>query len=158
MPSLTHPPSANPKPATPHDPAHANSSNADHTTASGEKPTSAFTAITDTEFIPSLEEAPKTRIALSHMLLLSLVAGGVLAAWYMDLEIFQIFGQGREAAIGLGLVTVALMVLLAWSGSLMVDWFALVKEYWWLSMPVGGAATLALVMMQEQATGLKEVE
>lgn len=158
MPSLTHPPSANPKPATKHDPAHADSTNTDHTTTTGEKPTSALTAITDTDFIPTLDEAPKARVALSHLLLLSLVAGAVVAAWYMQLEIFQVFGQGREAAVGLGLVTAALMVLLAWSGSLMVDWFALIKEYWWFSMPAAGAATLALVMMQEQATGLKEVE
>jgi len=49
-------------------------------------------------------------------------------------------------------------LLLFWTGSHSIDWYELVAGYWWLSLPVAGAAGLMLVMAQEQATGFEEVD
>ena len=49
-------------------------------------------------------------------------------------------------------------LLLYWTGSHSIDWWELITRYWWLSMPVAGAAGLLLVMAQERADGLGDVE
>jgi hypothetical protein len=61
-------------------------------------------------------------------------------------------------ALGLGGAGSAAGVLLYWTGSHYIDWWELVMGYWWLSMPVAGAAGVLLVMAQEQATGFHEVD
>jgi len=78
----------------------------------------------------------------------------------MGFELFQVSDRTSwgTLALGLGGVVAGGVCLLYWTGSLYIDWWELVAGYWWLSMPVAGAAGLLLVMAQEQATGFSEVE
>ena len=69
------------------DPAHPDNPNTDHTNKDGEKPTTAIDAILDTEFIPTLDDAPVVQKAKSHFLLLSLLVGAVFAAWFSGFEV-----------------------------------------------------------------------
>jgi len=142
------------------DPAHPSQANHDHTNKDGEKPTTAFDVITDTSFVPTLDEAPKTQQAKSHGLLLFLVVGAVLGAWLFGFELFQVgVGESYTSLIlVLGSTSAILVGALVWTGTMNIDWWEVVAGYWWLSLPVAGAAGLALVMMQEQATGWDEVE
>ncbi|KAL3424804.1 hypothetical protein PVAG01_04085 [Phlyctema vagabunda] len=166
---------AEPSTYTTRDPAHPSNANQDHTTKDGEKPTNAFTAITDPDFLPTLESAPKTQHLKSYLVLISLVVGGVVGAWFYGFELFQFSStqdpqipfQPAEPTVSdssvleiislLGLVVAALLVVISWTGALWIDWWELVLGYWWLSMPVGGAAGLCLVLMQETASGMDEV-
>lgn len=137
------------------DPAHPSNANSDHTDSSGHKPTTAIAALTDPDFLPTLEAAPATQHAKSHLLLLSLLGGAVVAAWLMGFELLQVSAQHSYMDLGLLLGAAA---LLWWVGGLAVDWWELVAGYWWLSMPVAGAAGLLLVMAQEQSTAYEEVD
>lgn len=58
----------------------------------------------------------------------------------------------------LGAVVVGVAGLLYWSGVMGVDWWEVVCGYWWLCMPVLGAAGVVLVMAMEREEGLGEVE
>jgi hypothetical protein len=116
------------------DPAHPSNANENHTTASGEKPKTAYTAVTDSDFLPTLDDAPVAQHAKSHGLLLFLVVGAVFSAWFMGFELFQPSENSSwiELGLGLGAVTAAGMLMLYWTGSHYVDWWELVSGYWWL--------------------------
>jgi len=154
--------SPSPRPSTDsgNDPAHPSQPNSDHTTSTGEKPDSAITAITDPDFLPTLDDVPPTQKAKSHLLLFSLLLGGVFSAWFMGFELFQV--HENKSWLELGILLAAVVgaggLLLIWTGSTAIDWWELVAGYWWLSLPVAGAAGLILVMAQEQATGFEEMD
>ncbi|RDW78159.1 hypothetical protein BP5796_06011 [Coleophoma crateriformis] len=157
------------------DPAHPDQPNHDHTTTSGEKPKTAFQAIMDPEFVPTLESVPKTQHMKSYLVLISLVIGGVVGAWFFGFELFQIASSKDpqipfivpeprrlvsswiELVALLGFVIVGLLALISWTGAHWIDWWELVLGYWWLSMPAAGGAVVCLVIMQETASSMNEV-
>ncbi|RDW84995.1 hypothetical protein BP6252_02585 [Coleophoma cylindrospora] len=138
------------------DPAHPDQPNNDHTTTSGEKPKTAFQAIMDPEFLPTLESAPKTQHIKSYIILISLVIGGVVGAWFFGFELFQVASSKDpqvpftvpeprilasswiELVALLGLVIAGLLLLISWTGALWIDWWELVLGYWWLRYVVSG--------------------
>ena len=142
------------------DPAEPANVNGNHTTTSGTKPTTAFTAITDPNFLPTLDNAPIEQHAKSHLLLLSMVLGAGLLAYLGGFELLQVSEQSSWQDVGLGAGAAVLLVLagLYWTGAHYIDWWELVSGYWWLSMPVAGAAGLLLVMAQEKSLGWDEVD
>lgn len=144
----------------PSDPAHPSQGNDDHTLKDGTKPTSALSALTDETFLPTLDETSKTQQAKSHSLLLFLVVGGVVGAWFYGFEILQISPHKSwlELAIGLGGVSAVLLGLLYWTGTGNIDMWSLVMEWGWWSLPVAGAAGLLFVMMQERTEGIASVD
>ncbi|KAK6207241.1 hypothetical protein LQW54_007325 [Pestalotiopsis sp. IQ-011] len=81
------------EPPKPSDPAHGTSSNDDHTTTSGTKPTSVVEAVTDPSFFPTLDKAPLAQKIKSHLLLACIVYGGVAVLWLSGFTLFQTRGQ-----------------------------------------------------------------
>lgn len=140
--------------------AHSSKANENHTTTDGTKPQTAVSTITDPDFLPTLDEAPATQHVKSHLLLLSLIVGGVFSAWFVGFKMFQVFEHQSwgELALGLGAVVAAAAGMLYWTGSHFIDWWELVTGFWWLSMPVAGAAGLLLLIAQEQSSGWHEVD
>ena len=91
------------------DPADSGNPNQNHTKSDGTKPTTAVSAITDPDFLPTLDEAPAAQHAKSHLLLLFLIIGGVFSAWFMGLELFQVseYQSWSVLALGLGSIVAA---------------------------------------------------
>ena len=81
-------------------------------------------------------------------------------AYLGGFELFQVSEHSSWWEVGLGVGAALLVVLTAlyWTGIQSIDWWELVKGYWWLSMPVAGAAGLLLVMAQEQSSDWHEVD
>jgi hypothetical protein len=77
-----------------------------------------------------------------------------LGAWFIDTSLLQSEQPVYVIAGVFSVVTLALFVI----GTVWVDWWELVLGYWWLSIPIGAAAKLALVVNQEAQAGLEEVE
>lgn len=145
---------------SPTDPAHPSNPNTNHTTRTGEKPTDAYTAITDPTFLPTLDSAPTTQHIKSHLLLFLLLLSCISVAYFAGFELFQVSDDASWGRLGLvlGAVVGGGAMLMWWTGSYYIDWWELVAGYWWLSMPVAGGMVVLLVMAQEQATGLPEVD
>jgi hypothetical protein len=134
-----------------HNPAHPDNENQDHTNKNGEKPQTAIDAVLDPEFVPTLDSAPVFRKVQSFSVLFGGLLGALALASLAGVDILQ---SGPQIA-GVG----ALLVLaLWWTGTVWIDWWEVVLGYWWLSMPVGGAAGLCLILMQENASGWDEVD
>ncbi|MCJ1476779.1 hypothetical protein MMC13_005448 [Lambiella insularis] len=127
------------------------SSEGDHTRHTGLTPADAYRAITDPDVLPTLDAAPKTRQAQSHLVLLVLLCSAIFGAWLLGVDILQ----SQTQIIGVGL---AVAVAIGFAGGWNIDWWELVLGYWWLSMPVAGLAGLAFLMMQENASGMSETD
>lgn len=123
----------------------------DHTKHTGLTPADAYNAITDPDVLPTLESAPKTRKAQSHLVLTVLLCSAIFGAWLIGVDILQ----SQTQIIGIGL---AIAVAIGFVGGWNIDWWELVLGYWWLSMPVAGLAGLGFLMMQENASGMDETD
>lgn len=88
------------EPPKPSDPAHGTSSNTDHTTTSGTKPTSVVEAVTDPSFFPTLDKAPLAQKIKSHLLLACIVYGGVAVLWLSGFTLFQTRSQLTPPDLG----------------------------------------------------------
>lgn len=91
---------------------------------------------------------------LSFGTLLALIAGGIGGAWYLGYEILQ---SSQPLVMG-GIITVVAMFAFWITGTIWVDWFELVIGYWWLSMPIGALAGLAVVLNAEASATMAETE
>jgi len=112
--------------------------------------------ITDPNFpLPALDnKSSYFQHVRSFAVLFVLLAGGIVGAWFLDTPILQ-SQQPLYVIAGLfGVVTLALFA----TGTVWIDWWELVLGYWWLSIPIGAAAMLTLVMNQEAQSALEEVE
>lgn len=163
----------NPSIFSPSDPAHPSQPNSDHTTTSGKKPSTILSAVTSSSFLPTLTSAPITTRILSHSILLILVCGGVVGAYLYGFDLFQVQVAHQsqlpiqvqvvdwtnlELAVFLGGISALITAALVWTGTANIDFYALVGEFWWLSLPAVAAAGTALVLMMETSTSIKEVE
>jgi len=111
-------------------------------------------AVADPKFpLPVLnDQSSALRYVLSFGTLAALLAGGIVGAWYLDVTMLQ----SQQPVVVLSVVFFAILGTLFFTGTVWIDWFELVLGYWWLSMPIGAAAGLVLVMNQEQNTGIRE--
>lgn len=104
-------------------------------------------AVTDPTFpLPTLKAGTSTfRYVRSFTVLFCLLASGLGGAYLFEAAILQ-------DPLYLAVASVAVLVGVFATGTVWIDWWELVLGYWWLSMPIGCAAGLAFVMMQERAT------
>lgn len=163
------------EPASATDPAHGASKNADHVTTSGEKPTSLFEYLTDASFIPTLDDAPLEQKIKSYMLLIVTIFGCVATLWFFEFTLFQtILGRSAlstvvpqgplvqvpdastsfvEAVKELVLVTtgasVVIMAMMFFTGTANVDFWSLVMEYGWYTIPIIAGVGLVFVISKE---------
>ncbi|KAI0132940.1 hypothetical protein BJ170DRAFT_265991 [Xylariales sp. AK1849] len=166
-------------PAKSTDPAHASSENTNHATKSGGKPTSATEAITDPNFFPTLDKAPLAQKLKSYLFLLFLVFGAVMALWLFDFTLFQTKPLDVEVPLAVpgtegghadslvdiakevGLMTVgasaAILLLLFFTGTANLDFWSLVVEYGWWSLPIVGAVVVVFAILQEGTESMKDV-
>lgn len=78
-----------------HGPTHSYHPNENHTTANATNPKTAVSAITDPDFLPTLDEAPTTQHFRSRLLLrLPLLVEGAFSAWFMGFELFLSINPG----------------------------------------------------------------
>ena len=105
-----------------------------------------FAAVTDPKFpLPVLDEnSSALRYVLSFGTLTALLAGGIIGAWLLDVTMLQ----AQNPVLVLGLAFLGVMGALFFTGTVWIDWWELVLGYWWLSMPVGAAAGLLLIMVR----------
>jgi hypothetical protein len=94
----------------------------------GTKPTCAVSAITDLDFLPTLDEAPVTQHVKSHLLVLSLIVGGVFLARFIGFGLSQVSQHQSwvELVLGLGAVVAAVVGTLYWTGSHYIDWWEVI--------------------------------
>lgn len=161
------------EPASVTDPAHSASKNADHVTTSGEKPTSLFEYLTDASFIPTLDDAPLEQKIKSYLLLILTIFGCVATLWFFEFTLFQtILGRSPtsptvvqgplvpdapisfvEAAKELLFVTtgasVLIMAMMFITGTANVDYWSLVMEYGWYTIPILAGVGLVFVISKE---------
>jgi hypothetical protein len=111
-------------------------------------------AVTDPKFpLPALTENSSTlRYFLSIGTLIGLLATGIVGAWLLKIEILQT----QQPLVAIGVCFFVVLSALFFTGTVWIDWYELVLGYWWLSMPIGAAAGLALVMNQEASAGIEE--
>lgn len=114
----------------------------------------AIAAVTDPKFpLPQLDGNSSTFThVLSFGTLFFLLGGGIYGAWLLDVALLQ----SSQPLLILPIVFLITLGALALTGTIWIDWWELVLGYWWLSMPVGALAGLALVLNQESSTGLNE--
>ncbi|KAJ9612022.1 hypothetical protein H2200_003617 [Cladophialophora chaetospira] len=114
----------------------------------------AVAAVTDPKFpLPQLGENSSTlEYVLSFGTLFLLLGGGIFGAWLYGVTMLQT----SQPLLLLPAVFVVICGALAFGGLGGVNWWELVLGYWWLSMPIGALAGLALVMNQEASAGLDE--
>jgi len=81
-------------------------------------------------------------------------------AHVLGFELFQASEHSSwgEVVLGIGTEMLAIAMALYWTGSYCIDWWKLVSDHWWLSMPVAGATGLLLVIAQEQSSDWNEVD
>jgi hypothetical protein len=110
--------------------------------------------------IPTLDTAPPSRRFASYVLLLSLVIGAVVGGWFLGFDLLQVARQSSWTSLAILLASIAALMggVLFWTGVSEIDIWETVHAYWWWSLPLVGAGALALTMMQERATDMKEVE
>lgn len=166
-------------PAKASDPAHASSTNTDHATKSGEKPTTVFEAITDPSFFPTLEGAPLAQKVKSYLFLVFLVFGAVTTLWFFEFALFQTKSPAveiplvvpgteggytestadiiKEVGLMTGGVSAVILGLLYVTGTANVDFWSLVMEYGWWTLPAVGFMGLMYVIMEENTETIGEV-
>lgn len=116
----------------------------------------AIAAVLDPKFpLPSLtSESSPVRYVLSFGTLFFLLAVGIGGAWLCGTEILQ----SSQPLVVMGCVFAAMIAAFFVSGTIWIDWFELVLGYWWLSMPIGALAGLAIVLNMEAEATLAETE
>jgi len=110
--------------------------------------------------LPALDQStPVTHQARSHLVLLCSLLSLIALAWISGLDILQVSGNTsyKQVALGLGIIVGIGGMALHWTGSTSIDWYKMITNYWWLSMPVLGGTGLLLVMMQEGSSELREL-
>ena len=114
----------------------------------------AVAAITDPTFpLPALNnQSSVLQYILSFGTLAILIGGGIIGAWLIGVPLLQT----QQPVFALSVTFFAVFGALFVTGTVWIDWFELVWGYWWLSMPIGAAAGLMIVMNQEKSTGIKE--
>ena len=112
-------------------------------------------AVSDPKFpLPVLDDKATTlRYVLSFGTLTALLAAGIAGAWYVGGVAML---QSEQPLIPLTIAFFATLGALFLTGTVWVDWFELVLGYWWLSMPIGAAAGIMLVLNQERGAGIAE--
>lgn len=113
-------------------------------------------AIIDPSFpLPALTaDSSALSYVLSFGTLFALLACGIGGAWYLGYEILQ---SSQPLVMASGVTVLALFAF--WiTGTIWVDWFELVVGYWWLSMPIGALAGLAVVLNAEASATMAETE
>lgn len=142
---------------SPSDPANASSANTD---TSGAKPQTALEALSDPSFLPTLDEAPIEQKAKSHLLLVLLVLGAVVSAWFMGFSVLQVPEQRSwsELAVYLAGASAVALALVFWTGTASIDLWSLVMKWGWYTIPVACAAGLIFVMMQERTEELQDLD
>ena len=125
------------------------------TNTDDKKLSTTIAAVTDPKFpLPVLDEnATALRYILSFGTLTVLLAGGIAGAWYLGGVAML---QSEQPLIPLTIAFFAVLGMLFFTGTVWIDWFELVLGYWWLSMPIGAAAGIVLVLNQEQSAGIAE--
>ncbi|KAH6656040.1 hypothetical protein BKA67DRAFT_562500 [Truncatella angustata] len=168
---------AAPKPS---DPAHGSSENTNHTTKHGEKPTTAKEAIMDPSFFPTLHGAPLAQKVKSYLFLVSLVFGAVATLWFCGYELLQTtppvvqvplvvpgteggYAESyAEVAKEVGILTTGasamIMLLLYITGTSHIDFWSLVIEYGWWTLPLAGFMGILFVIMAENTESIREVD
>ena len=142
--------------SAPADPSHDLSEK--KTDTSENKVATATSILTDPKFpLPTLTaNSSPLAYAKSFAVLSCLLASGLSFAWFIDMPL--VTAVGIDPVLLLAGAFVFFMALLFATGTVWIDWWELVLGYWWLSMPIGAAAGLALVMNQENTTQMGEVD
>ena len=111
-------------------------------------------AVTDPKFpLPTLDDdSTPLRYVLSFGTLAALLAGGLAGSWYIGVSILQ----SSQPLVACSIAFFTVLGALFFTGTVWIDWFELLLGYWWLSMPVGALAGLALVLNQEASAGIEE--
>ena len=126
------------------------------TNTDDQKTATATAILTDPDFpLPALDnKSSYLRHVRSFAVLSVLLAGGIVGAWFLDTSLLQ---SEQPVYMIAGAFAVTMLALFA-TGTVWIDWYELVLGYWWLSIPIGAAAGLVLVLNQEAQAGLEEVE
>jgi hypothetical protein len=126
------------------------------TNTDDQKTATTATILTDPEFpLPALDKKSSYFQHIRSFAVLSvLLCGGIFGAWFLDTSLLQSEQPVYMIAGVFGIIMLALFA----TGTVWVDWWELVLGYWWLSIPIGAAAVLVLVMNQEKQAGLEEVD
>ena len=147
-------PDASPPSSLPDDPSPPGSKQPIPSHTAPQTSSEALSALSDPNFLPSLTTTSPfhPRALRSHLVLLTLLLGGIYLAYFvLDVAILQTWPQF------IGISAVALLGILL-TGGFNIDWYSLLLDFWWLSFPLAGAAGLALVVMQENATSFTETD
>lgn len=141
---------ANPKRSESHSLSEKETNTDDH------KGTTTLAAVLDPSFpLPALTaDSSALSYVLSFGTLFALMACGIGGAWYLGLEILQ-----SSQPLVMAVIVSSVAMLAFWiTGTIWVDWFELVVGYWWLSMPIGALAGIAVVLNAEASATMAETE
>ena len=124
------------------------------TNTDNKKVSTTVAAVTDPKFpLPQLDENSSVlEYVLSFATLFILLGAGIYGAWLYDVPLLQ----SAQPLLVLPAVFLLIIGILAFVGTLWINWWELVLGYWWLSMPIGAMAGLVLVFNQEANAGLDE--
>lgn len=116
----------------------------------------AIAAIIDPKFpLPTLtEESTPLQYARSFGMLLALLGAGVGASMYVGVEILQ----SSQPLVMAGGAIATMIAAFFITGTIWIDWYELVVLYWWLSLPIGALAGIAVVLNIEASTSLADTE
>ncbi|KAF2810910.1 uncharacterized protein BDZ99DRAFT_475780 [Mytilinidion resinicola] len=125
-----------------------------NTNTEDHKLSTTIAAVTDPSFpLPTLtSESSTLHYILSFGTLIGLLGAGIVGAWLFDLPLMQTASPAVVLSVSFATVLGALF----FTGTVWIDWYELVLGYWWLSMPIGAAAGLAIVMNQEASAPIVE--
>lgn len=115
--------------------------------------------VTDALPLPTLEKSSTIGAHLkSNLLLLCGVLSAIGACYLYGFELLQPSADTswREMGIIYGILVAAGAGLLWFVGLQRIDWWALVMEYWWFSMPIGLAVVFLYVRAEEGSLELGE--
>jgi len=114
---------------------------------------------TDILPLPTLEShSPITAHLKSHSILLVGVIAAITGCWLFGFDLLQPSETTSWQQIALvgGVLTAAGGALLWFIGLHHIDWWALIMEYWWISMPIGLAVMFMYVRAEEGSLELGE--
>lgn len=163
------------------DPAHASTANTDHTTSTGEKPTSLVEVVADTSFVPTLHDAPLAQKLKSYLLLLGMILACVVTLSAFDFHLFQTTASRQTAAAiaaegpvappppaslldtawEVGLMTAGVSAFIMGSfyvtGTAHLDYWSLVMEYGWYTLPFIAGVGLLFVRAKESSEYVEDL-
>lgn len=116
----------------------------------------AIAAVIDPTFpLPSLtEESTTIQYALSFGTLFLLLGIAIGGAYLYGVEILQ----SSQPFLVTGSVFAALVAAFFFTNTIWIDWYELVLGYWWLSLPIGALAGLAVLLNMEAQATMAETE